>query len=122
MGFFDGLTNKVQETTNKMQKESKLKKSISDNNSKIETNPTQEVATEIEVTYVETVVLLGEYRFGTGSIFSNSYSPKDNKILLNTKTQQVSFYALSTTYNRYVKYDFPIGACMIIYQKNENTD
>ena len=36
MGFFDGLTNKVQETTNKMQKESKLKKSISDNNSKIE--------------------------------------------------------------------------------------
>lgn len=93
-----------------------------DNNSKIETNPTQEVATEIEVTYVETVVLLGEYRFGTGSMFSNSYSPKDNKILLNTKTQQVSFYALSTTYNRYVKYDFPIGACMIIYQKNENTD
>lgn len=43
MGFFEGIskkvsetTNSIQETTNKIQRESKCKKTISDNNSKVE--------------------------------------------------------------------------------------
>ena len=43
MGFFEGLSKKVsettssiQETTNKIQRESKCKKTISDNNAKVE--------------------------------------------------------------------------------------
>ena len=31
MGFFDGLSNSLQETTNKIQKETKMKKTIADN-------------------------------------------------------------------------------------------
>lgn len=84
--------------------------------SKTESNTEQEVVTETEVTGVQNIVLLGEYQFGTGSMYRDSYSPQGNKILLNTRTQQVSFYALNTTYDRYVKYELPIAACMIIYQ------
>lgn len=36
MGFFDGLSNSFQETTNKIQKETKMKKTITENKQKIE--------------------------------------------------------------------------------------
>ncbi len=36
MGFFDGLSSSLQETTNKIQKETKMKKTINENNQKIE--------------------------------------------------------------------------------------
>ena len=37
MGFFDNLSSSFQETTNKLQKESKMKKTITENKAKIET-------------------------------------------------------------------------------------
>ena len=37
MGFFDNLSRSFQETTNKLQKESKMKKTITENKAKIET-------------------------------------------------------------------------------------